>query len=156
MIPSQRILKLFFLSTILVCCVSACETKQALERQMDKIVGDYRLEIYPDELDAWAARNPAKMNAVLTAHLFQDGDEWLFEYVVPLSGGGSGTPSFHQIRQRIFWDRQLGDYFFYPLATSDLPAGMKAESVSTRISTSYIYFSSSESPKVYLIWTKTR
>ena len=124
MIPSQRILKLFFLSTILVCCVSACETKQAPD--VRDIEGEYLLTGLSDRKYSYLPMLPeAEVEAIQSARIVhgRQNNSWVFEYTLPVQlTNGQPQFSYIKISQDIIWEPSLGRYYLRKLTDQELAA----------------------------------
>lgn len=135
----KTLLRTFTTLTIMACILPvsfSCETQQELDEKMDLICGDYLLKVFPVYGQSYRD-NEQDFDAISTAHIFQYGDKWYFDYTVPLyfkgEGRNPGRYVYHHMQQEVVWDRQLGIYCFFRLAQEDLPAGWAVEDVDVRM-----------------------
>ncbi len=110
----------------------SCESRQEFLDRMDNITGEYRLDQARYGLVDLTGEIPENERAVVTvARIYSQGDEWIFEGILPFpnqvivspppSGSGPTVFSYHMLRKRLIWDQELGDYFFHCFTEEDLP-----------------------------------
>ncbi len=148
----------------LAVCLAACESKQELQTRMDDISGEYRLTgLSIGNLNLLDLIPREELEVIAVARIYGEGKEWIFEYTLPTitsterSGGSSRNIfHYHQVRQPIVWDQQLGKYFFYRLEESDLSgSGIDPASVAMQIKGNSISFNSTANP-LFCSWIKSR
>ena len=128
--PLFRTFPRLLLGALLVCSLAACETKQELQTRMDDISGEYRIAQVQYGMTDYVNSIPDEELAYVKARIYPDGEDWIVEYPLPLLELGMHASShqkqdftYHQIHQRVIWDRELGMYLFSRLGVDDLPGG---------------------------------
>ena len=112
----------------LATVLPSCESSQEMDDCMERVAGEYVLAQFPAPSDgSISVKYSKEIDAASKARLFRLGDEWYFEYTLPLFNGDAFR--FHHIQQRVIWDRQLGAYYFFRLRDSDLPEGWDTDGV---------------------------
>ena len=162
--PLFRTFPRLLLGALLVCSLAACETKQELQTRMDDLAGEYRLVSMSfgssNQIDLIPRE---ELNVIANARVFGEGREWIFEYTLPImtriplpDGSSKYIFHYHQVRQPIIWDQQLGGYFFYRLEESDLSGcGLDPSFVTMHIAGRTISFHCSTG-RLYCSWIKSR
>ena len=145
---------------LLLTTLSACENKQELDTRMDEISGNYQLSSFLIGGTNQLRSLPLlERDAASSARVYANGKDWIFEYTLPIPNsvsGGNAPFSYHRIRQRILWDRQFGEYFFYRLEKEDLSGtGLEPSTVRMSVQNNYIIFSS-EPDHLSWEWVKVR
>lgn len=128
---------------LLLAALTGCENRLVLEDRMKDVVGEYRLEVFggdPITLRPILNQYEQEIAAISIARIFPFEDKWYFDYTLPIIS--NGTIHFHHIQQQIYWDRQLGAYYFSRLKAADLPDGWDPDEVSVLMDRSAISFSS--------------
>lgn len=123
----QKILRHLLLGALAVC-LAACESKQDLMDHMEAIEGEYRLvQVGPEGFDFFNILSEDE-RSLATARVFSHERKWVIEYSLPLltilrysSSVQEYSIRYHQIRQYVIWDRQLGQYLFSNLKQDDMP-----------------------------------
>ena len=129
----------------------SCESRQEFLDRMDSIVGEYRLAEARYGSSDLVSVIPENERAVATvARIYSQGDEWIFEgilpfpnqiFVTPLPSGSSSTAfSYHMLRKRLIWDQELGDYFFHRFTEEDLPESFDPTMVRLEIRDRTVHF----------------
>ena len=145
---------------LLLTVLTACESKQELDTRMDEISGYYQMTgILLGGVNQISSLPMLERDAASSARVYASGNDWIFEYTLPIPNtvsGGNAPFSYHRIRQRIIWDRQIGAYFFFRLEKEDLSGtGLEPASVIVSFQNRHIQFTS-EPDRLAWAWVKVR